>query len=802
MQSTKSESPVGISGRSVGGSVSMGVLETPTSGAISRRKDQQLFKNMFGPRGVVVSDRKLNDKVLTACCVGNEVVDWLVKEQKISRREAVAIGQTFVDKGLLVPADDQAPMAFEDKFSFFRKTQRGDAIASHAGSSRGERAPLRVSRGDDGGSRSPLPLSPRLGRDAPSDEDASALGHLLSALAPPPANSGAGGGVGGGGVGGIGGGGGGGGGGEPPLMRKSPKAKKGSNVSRFGSQTPVLTSGGPSRHSSVMVPQSRQQAERMPMDLGDSTGMLGLLAGAVPGGGGGGGGAQGAGGAARKGAASEWRKSSMQASPAAQSMGSLGAFGGTECMEGWLHKQSSRDPSIWKRRYLVLRGGKTVYSREQGRSDAEIPMDVVGSVRMAPEAHALAFCIDAVTRSFVLRAETRDELNAWVFAYHKAALLVLDLLTEPGHVPRESRLRLQKWWKSRSSANASGPAPAPASASASASVEIESTGETAENGLVVAAAWTQGKRPTMEDAHLLLPDLREELEDEQGETVALFGVFDGHGGARAALLARGQLLATLGAQPLWGAEGRAPELLRAGMLALDARLCAALEAENDRSGSCAVVALLRERTLAVAHCGDCRALLFWADAAQPGGAVVQCLTQDHRPDRPDERARVEAAGGFVTTQSEPDLAALHRKTPAQLAELQRVAASSQKALGALVGSVQIARVMGSLAVSRSLGDVGFKRRKEALFPNRAFSADLVSAEPEVAETAVPPGSVLVLACDGLWDVLKPDKVAAIVLASLRSGKSVRETATALVERAMRRGTMDNVTLVIVQIPLD
>jgi hypothetical protein len=60
-----------------------------------------------------------------------------------------------------------------------------------------------------------------------------------------------------------------------------------------------------------------------------------------------------------------------------------------------------------------------VYSRVERGSDGEIPMDVVGSVRMAPEAHALAFCIDAVTRSFVLRAETRDELNAWVFAYHK-----------------------------------------------------------------------------------------------------------------------------------------------------------------------------------------------------------------------------------------------------------------------------------------------------------------------------------------------------------------------------------------------
>ncbi len=90
----------------------------------------------------------------------------------------------------------------------------------------------------------------------------------------------------------------------------------------------------------------------------------------------------------------------------------------------------------------------------------------------------------------------------------------------------------------------------PASSSSSvppppaASAEIDCTGETGENGISVAAAWTRGKRPTMEDSHLLLPDLREELESEDGR-VALFGVFDGHGGARAALLAKELLLPVL-----------------------------------------------------------------------------------------------------------------------------------------------------------------------------------------------------------------------------------------------------------------
>jgi serine/threonine protein phosphatase PrpC len=128
---------------------------------------------------------------------------------------------------------------------------------------------------------------------------------------------------------------------------------------------------------------------------------------------------------------------------------------------------------------------------------------------------------------------------------------------------------------------------------------------------------------------------------------------------------------------------------------------------GDRSGACAVVALLRESQLLVAHCGDCRAVLAKEGGDGLLGEVLQ-LTSDHKPERPDEKARVEAAGGFVTLQTEPDLAALHRKTPAQLAEMQRVVAATGRSLGALCGTVQIARVMGSLAVSRSLGDVGFK----------------------------------------------------------------------------------------------
>ena len=50
-----------------------------------------------------------------------------------------------------------------------------------------------------------------------------------------------------------------------------------------------------------------------------------------------------------------------------------------------------------------------------------------------------------------------------------------------------------------------------------------------------------------------------------------------------------------------------------------------------------------------ANVGDSRAVL-----ARDGGAVD--LSQDHKPDRPDEQARVVAAGGTVTPSSFADCA--------------------------------------------------------------------------------------------------------------------------------------------------
>lgn len=148
---------------------------------------------------------------------------------------------------------------------------------------------------------------------------------------------------------------------------------------------------------------------------------------------------------------------------------------------------------------------------------------------------------------------------------------------------------------------------------------------------------------------------------------------------------------------------------------------------------------------------------------------------------------------------EPDMAALHRKTPAQLAAMQAQLHSGQKTLQQLAGTVTIGRVMGTLSVSRALGDVGFKNLKDQFFKKK-FSADLVIPTPDVSKHNVSNTdkhrTFVIVACDGLWDVLTNEKACVIVQKVLQTGGTAKEAARLLVSRAVKRGTLDNVSVVV------
>ena len=64
------------------------------------------------------------------------------------------------------------------------------------------------------------------------------------------------------------------------------------------------------------------------------------------------------------------------------------------------------------------------------------------------------------------------------------------------------------------------------------------------------------------------------------------------------------------------------------------------------------------------------------------------------------------------------------------------------------------RINGSLNLSRALGDMDYKQSKE-LGPD----GQMVTAVPEVRSLRLEPGDeFLILACDGIWDVLSNQQV--------------------------------------------
>lgn len=230
------------------------------------------------------------------------------------------------------------------------------------------------------------------------------------------------------------------------------------------------------------------------------------------------------------------------------------------------------------------------------------------------------------------------------------------------------------------------------------------------NGLHYGLASMQGWRVEMEDAHCAVTGLPGELKDW-----SFFAVFDGHAGARvSAHCAENLLECIMQTEEFRRSTGRDEEQLtiddvkkgiHSGFLCLDDKMrkIPEMASGEDKSGSTAVCTLISPQFVYIANCGDSRAVL-----CRDGRPTFS--TQDHKPIIPAEKERIQKAGG----------------------------------------SVMIQRVNGSLAVSRALGDYEYKNVE-----GKGPCEQLVSPEPEifVEKRDNDKDEFLVLACDGVWDVM-------------------------------------------------
>ncbi|XP_010448328.1 PREDICTED: protein phosphatase 2C 56 [Camelina sativa] len=287
-----------------------------------------------------------------------------------------------------------------------------------------------------------------------------------------------------------------------------------------------------------------------------------------------------------------------------------------------------------------------------------------------------------------------------------------------------------------------------------------------------------GRRPEMEDAVSTIPRFLQSSDSlldggrfNPQSTAHFFGVYDGHGGSQVANYCRERMHLALAEEvakekPMLCDGDTWLEKWKRALFNSFLRVDSEIESVAPETvGSTSVVSVVFPTHIFVANCGDSRAVLCRGKTALP-------LSVDHKPDREDEAARIEAAGGKVIQWNG-------------------------------------ARVFGVLAMSRSIGD---RYLKPSIIP-----------DPEVtAVKRVKEDDCLILASDGVWDVItdeeacemarkrillwhKKNAVAgdASLLADERrkEGKdpAAMSAAEYLSKLAIQRGSKDNISVVVVDL---
>ncbi|KAJ8524853.1 hypothetical protein ON010_g16262 [Phytophthora cinnamomi] len=334
----------------------------------------------------------------------------------------------------------------------------------------------------------------------------------------------------------------------------------------------------------------------------------------------------------------------------------------------------------------------------------------------------------------------------------------------------------------------------------------------------VGVALFQGRKKYMEDFVLVLTEqqLHQRWQTERDDSKSfqpldfdLYAVVDGHLGSAAATFVVENLPRVLyrhfAAIPMTKEAGVSAErelaekfALRQTFLELHERFLQSLdglagdgnlESATNAAGSlsngtaavgeyfsgCTLTVVLhfhREHRVVSANVGDSRALAWLpgmsADTYQARAKALEVdvvpLSMDHWPNDPTERSRIESSGGFVSFSG-------------------------------------LWRVVGQLAVSRSLGDRHLRK--------------YVTAEPSVFHARLgerSSGGVLVIASDGVWETINNEDVVRFLVEKrkLRSAlagaqhdtddASLNDLATELLTEGYVRGSLDNMAVVLVALP--
>jgi len=166
---------------------------------------------------------------------------------------------------------------------------------------------------------------------------------------------------------------------------------------------------------------------------------------------------------------------------------------------------------------------------------------------------------------------------------------------------------------------------------------------------------------------------------------------------------------------------------------------------NDNSGSVCIASLIGQKNIVLINVGDSRGIIISKD----GQVLVS--TQDHKPTVRKEQERIHKAGGQITQTGN-----------------------------------DVPRVEEQLAMTRALGDYSVDKH-------------VVPAVPDIIEYPRDSSAAyLILACDGIWDVMNNEKVALFVT-QRASNTTLENIASELLDYCLQQGSSDNMTVYIVKL---
>lgn len=257
----------------------------------------------------------------------------------------------------------------------------------------------------------------------------------------------------------------------------------------------------------------------------------------------------------------------------------------------------------------------------------------------------------------------------------------------------------------------------------------------------------QGYRIEQEDTHVV----KLGLAGKAGQHLA--GVFDGHSGGKVSAFLAAEMISRVGAleNPMDGAQ------LTTCLMKVDADFIRQQEADG-KDGSACIISVIREQEgksganrkwdVVVANVGDSRAMVIHADGS------LEELSRDHKPENPEEKDRIQKAGGMVMDN----------------------------------------RVDGQLAMSRAMGDFPYKNH-----PTLAVHEQKVIPVPEIKTTTVGTGDMLLICCDGIVESLQNSQVASHLHSARGSAASLDPVAllASLFDASVTSGSKDNHTAVLI-----